>query len=80
MQALFASRTADVKLPAVTGQPRVTLNAVNDDFKNQMLDNFATVVETLVLLSPRSFRVTCGSARSFEEFCNLASLFGEHLP
>ena len=39
MRVPYANRTADVELPAVAGQPRVTVKSIIDDFKTQMPDN-----------------------------------------
>ena len=75
MRIPFANRTADVDLPVSDGQARVTVKAVIDDFKVQMPENFSDVLEAFVLLSPRLVRVTCGTARNLEEFCNLGLTF-----
>ena len=67
MRIPFSNRTADVDLPAVQGQPQVTVKAVLDAFRDQVPRNFETLFEAFVLLSPRKVRITCRSLRALEE-------------
>ena len=48
MRIPFANRTADVDLPAVPGQPKVTVRAVIDAFRDQVLRDFETLFEAFV--------------------------------
>ena len=52
MRIPFANRTADVDLPAVQGQPKVTVRAVIDAFRDQVPHDFETL---------RGFRITVAS-------------------
>lgn len=70
MRIPFANRTADVLIPAVAGQPKVTVKSVIDEFQRQFPEGFQELFEAFVLLSPRLVRVTCKSSRAFEEFKN----------
>lgn len=71
MRIPFANRTADVDLPAVPGQPKVTIKSVIDDFRAQLPSNFEMLFEAFVLLSPRKVRVTCRTPRALEEVQHL---------
>jgi hypothetical protein len=75
MKIPYANRTVDIDLPVVAGQPRVTVKSVMDEFLGQMPDNFSTLLEAFVLLSPRRVRVTCRSALAIEEFCHSGLTF-----
>ena len=48
MRIPFANRTADVDLPAVQGQPKVTVKAVIDAFRDQVPHDFETLFEAFV--------------------------------
>ena len=75
MRIPFANRTADVDLPAVPGQPKVTVKAVIDSFRDQVPNNFEALFEAFVLLSPRKVRVTCRNARALEDVSHLGLSF-----
>ena len=75
MRIPFANRTADVDLPAVPGQPKVTVKAVIDAFRDQVPNNFEALFEAFVLLSPRKVRVTCRTSRALEDVCHLGLSF-----
>ncbi|CAB4035367.1 zinc finger CCHC domain-containing 3-like [Paramuricea clavata] len=75
MKIPYANRTVDIDLPVVAGQPRLTVKSVMDEFLGQMPDNFSTLLEAFVLLSPRRVRVTCRSALAMEEFCHSGLTF-----
>ena len=75
MRIPFANRTADVDLPAVPGQPKVTVKAVIDAFRDQVPNNFEALFEAFVLLSPRKVRVTCRNSRALEDVCHLGLSF-----
>ena len=75
MRIPFANRTADVDLPAVQGQPKVTVKAVIDAFRDQVPRDFETLFEAFVLLSPRKVRITCRSPRALEEVIHLGLAF-----
>ena len=75
MRIPFANRTADVDLPAVQGQPKVTVKAVFDAFRDQVSRDFETLFEAFVLLSPRKVRITCRSPRALEEVIHLGLAF-----
>ena len=75
MRIPFANRTADVDLPAVQGQPKVTVRAVIDAFRDQVPRDFETLFEAFVLLSPRKVRITCRSPRALEEVIHLGLAF-----
>ena len=75
MRIPFANRTADVDLPAVPGQPKVTIKNIIDDFRAQVPSNFAALFEAFVLLSPRKVWVTCRSPRALEEVQHLGLAF-----
>ena len=70
MHIPFANWTADVVIPAVAGQPKETVKSVIDEFQHQFPEGFRELFEAFVLPSPRLVRVTCKSARAFEEFKN----------
>ena len=75
MRILFANGTADIDLPAVLGQLKVTIKSVIDDFTAQVPSNFEALFETFVLLSPRKVRVTCRFTRALEDVCHLGFEF-----
>ena len=75
MRIPFANRTADVDLPAAPGQPKVTVRAVIDSFREQLPSNFSNLFEAFVLLSPRKVRVTCRTPHNLEEVQNLGLTF-----
>ena len=75
MKIPFANRTVDVDLPYVDGQPRVTVKGVMDEFLKQMPENFNTLLEAFVLLSPRRVRITCRTSHAMEEFCHSGLAF-----
>ena len=50
MRIPFANRTADVDLPAVPGQPKVTVRAVIDALRDQVPRDFETLPEAFVFL------------------------------
>ena len=56
MHIPYANRTADVDLPAKPGQPKITVKAVIDDFRDQLPSNFNDLFEAFALLSPRKVR------------------------
>ena len=70
MHIPFANWMADVVIPAVAGQPKETVKSVIDEFQHQFPEGFRELFEAFVLPSPRLVRVTCKSARAFEEFKN----------
>ena len=71
MRIPFTNRTADVDLPAAPGQPKVTVRAIIDSFREQLPSNFSDLFEAFVLLSPRKVRVTCRTPHNVEEVQNL---------
>ena len=75
MRIPFANRMADVDLPAVPGQPKVTVKAVIDSFRDQVPKNFEVLFEVFVLLSLRKVRVTCKSSRALEDVSHLGLSF-----
>ena len=75
MRIPFANRMADVDLPAATGQPKVTIKNIIDDFRAQVPSNFTALFEAFVLLSPRKVRITCRSPRALEEVQHLGLAF-----
>ena len=75
MRIPFANRPADVDLPAASGQPKVTVWAVIDSFREQIPSNFSDLFEAFVLLSPRKVRVTCRTPHNLEEVQNLGLTF-----
>ena len=75
MRTPFAKQMADIDLPAVPGQPKVTVKSVIDDFRAQVPSNFDALFEAFVLLSPRKVRVTCRSTRALENVCHLGFEF-----
>ena len=75
MRISFANRTADADLPAVPGQPKVTVRAVIDTFRDQVPRDFGTLFEAFVLLSPRKVCITCRSPRALEEVIHLGLAF-----
>ena len=52
MRIPFANRTADVLIPAVAGQPKVTVKSVIDEFQQQFPEGFRELFEAFVLLFP----------------------------
>ena len=75
MRIPFANRTADVDLPSVPGQPKVTIKVVIDSFRDQVPNNFEALFEAFVLLSPRKVQVTCKSSRALEDVSHLGLSF-----
>ena len=78
MKIPYANRTVDIDLPSVEGQPKITVKGIIDDFSKQLPENFNTLLEAFVLLSPRRVRVTCRSPRAMEEFCHSGLSFNSH--
>ena len=75
MKIPFANRTVDIDLPNVDGLNKITVKMVIDDFLKQMPENFNTLLEAFVLISPRKVRVTCKTPHAMEEFCHSGLTF-----
>ena len=70
MKIPYSNRIVDIDLPSVEGQAKITVKNVIDDFSKQLPDNFSTLLEAFVLITPRRVRVTCRTPRAMEEFCH----------
>ncbi|CAB3986639.1 Transposon TX1 uncharacterized 149 kDa [Paramuricea clavata] len=75
MKIPFSNRTVDVELPNTQGQAKVTVKNIMEDFHRQMGDDFPTLFEAFVLLSPRKVRITCRTALNMEEVCHFGLTF-----
>jgi len=75
MKIPYANRTVDIDLPSIEGQPKITVKGIIDDFLTQLPNNFTTLLEAFLLLSPRRVRATCRSPRAMEEFCHSGLTF-----
>lgn len=67
MRIPYANRTADVELPVVEGQPKVTVKLIIDSFRGHFPSNFIELFEAFVLMSPKRVRVTFKSPRALED-------------
>lgn len=75
MKIPYANRTIDIDLPQGKGSPKIAVKEVVDDFFAQLKDNFNSLFEAVVMMSPRTARVTCKTARATEEVMNLGLTF-----
>ena len=73
----YSNWTIDVLLPQLAFEDnlRVTVKGIIDDFHGQLNDNFNTLLEAFVLLTPQRVCVTCKSLRALDEFRSLGLTF-----
>ena len=75
MKIPFSNRTVDIDLPNVDGLNKITVKMVINDFLKHMPENFNTLLEAFVLISPRKVCVTCKTLHAMEEFCHSGLTF-----